>query len=224
LHDCGELVRAHAAGGEVRFRGKGVHQCHESIRSKRLSSGHAPYEVEVHRIGEESLLRYQHNVVQAAHIVDLDLRLHAVLFHRLAEILQHGKGILEHEVDEDLAGLPVDDAEVHRVRVERGHLRLDRHDLGYPLFRRLAHADGRAQVHDQLGALLLDGVVGLANTVMLVRRETVVHARVHVHHGRPGLIALVRLFRELCGRVRHARVLVLHCGCASQRCRENSWF
>jgi len=118
LHDAGILIRPDAAGGEVRFRGKRVHHGNEGFGPELLTARNAPHEVEVHWIAEDALLADHDGIVQTAHVVALDFRLHAVFFHRLGEVLQHAEGVFKNIVNKDFPRFAVHNAEVHGVGVE----------------------------------------------------------------------------------------------------------
>ena len=95
-----------------------MYHCREGIRPEFLSASYTPNEVEIVRLLEESLLRYQQPVIQAAYIVKLGFRPATQFFHSLAEILQHPKRVNENVVDYYLASLAVQNAEVHGIGIE----------------------------------------------------------------------------------------------------------
>ena len=130
MHDAGELVGADAASSKVSLCRQRVHHGNKRLCAELLTTCDSPDEVKVNRIGEEALLAYEEGIVKPAHIIAFDFRLHAVFFHGFAEILQHGEGIFKHVIDKYLPRFAVNDAEVHRVGIQRCHFGFDCQDLG----------------------------------------------------------------------------------------------
>jgi len=182
---------------------------HQVVDRWRDAADYAHYYGEVYRVFEYSLLEKRAYATYVAGVEALKFGLHTRLVHRLDHLLYLVERVLEDHVEGVVLLVVRPLCVVHRTHVESADVGLY---LLYVVDARLKGFVERAcrEVYEDVG-MVAYLIVYLLVRLGVERRTTVLGACVYVRDGGSCLTRLLRLLRNLLGRVRHRRAPALEC-------------